>query len=473
MPKRRSRKQKQHQRQSQKQVVNVYYSKPRRRSRKKTKREVPKPLLPIRPRDMLTNLQTSVSGPVLPPTSAIQPPVIQIQPRTLLPDDGANRQFAINLQSQLQSAIKELTDKQLLSGKQIDGLERIIRDTDLTGQEQREEIINALGRVARENLALHEQMMAEQEDAKITSAYSFQHLSDQNLESMRRGEVHNQAIEQVRQAVMDRTDQIIELINNSRENLANQLTANLKRFADQVQSQVTSIGTALGDMSQESREQTIGALNQSIARFADKTTNDTETMIGALSNQIRSLEQQMEISMPGGTPLQDSIEEIQTQLDIAKREILNDTRVRLQSFQINLADMIQRVTNQSRIMSPARPLKSKSRLPPDEFSTPSPPPLDEPVRSPVIMATPSPTVEGIDEETLRYLEGLKTAHEKLLAKNDYHVFDPLNNTWRSKYSKNKHTIVDKNGVLLAQFINNITDKRKFNQAVALFRSRYS
>ena len=471
MPKRRSRKQKQHQRQSQKQVVNVYYSKPRRRSRKKTKREVPKPLLPIRPRDMLTNLQTSLqSRPVLPPTSAIQPPVITIASKPQLPDDGANRQFAINLQSQLQSAIKELTDKQLLSGKQIDGLERIMRDTDLTGQEQREEIINALGRVARENLALHEQMMAEQEDAKITSAYSFQHLSDQNLESMRRGEVHNQAIEQVRQAVMDRTDQIIELINNSRENLANQLTANLKRFADQVQSQVTSIGTALGDMSQESREQTIGALNQSIARFADKTTNDTETMIGALSNQIRSLEQQMEISMPGGTPLQDSIEEIQTQLDIAKREILNDTRVRLQSFQINIADMIQRVTNQSRIMSPARPLKSKSKLTPESgFSTPSPPPRLEPPQIGTIAWVSPP---GMDDQIRTFALGLEESNRRLKSGDKNPVYDPLNNSWGSKKLEKFNVIENSQGETLAKYLDNLSDKRKFNQAVAFFRTMY-
>ena len=382
---------KQRQKQHQRQTVNIYNYPKQRRRKRNVKREIPKPLIQSRSRDILAQLPSSsellqklsTTGLMQSSSAAIPVPTITIAPKQPLTDDGANRAFAINLQTQLQSAVKSIVDKHLLTEQQLEQLhdaiarntvegrqhtgvlahqiaanrrqsnliQNILENVHLAGVEQRDQILDILERSMRENRLFTEQQLKSQQDSREISAMSFQHLSDQNLESLRIQELHRQMLEQVVEDVDRQTNLIVALINNTRDRITQQLTADLKHFHDQLQGQITNLHTAFRDLPQEAREQNIEAINTQIARFANKTTSNTEIMIGALSAQIRSLEQQMEISLPSGTDLQGSVDEINTNLDQAKHEIMSDVHVRLQAFHIALTDMIQRVFNQSKNIS--------------------------------------------------------------------------------------------------------------------------
>ena len=514
------RKQKQRQKQSQRQVTNIYNYPKQRRRKRNVKREIPKPLIQSRSRDILAQLPSSsellqklsTTG-LMQSSSAIPVPTITIAPKQPLTDDGANRAFAINLQTQLQSAVKSIVDKHLLTEQQLEQLhdaiarntvegrqhtgvlanqiaanrrqsnliQNILENVHLAGVEQRDQILDILERSMRENRLFTEQQLKSQQDSREISAMSFQHLSDQNLESLRIQELHRQMLEQVVDDVDRQTNLIVALINNTRDRITQQLTVDLKRFADQLQGQITNLHTAFRDLPQEAREQNIEAINTQIARFANKTTSDTEIMIGALSAQIRSLEQQMEISLPSGTDLQGSVDEINTNLDQAKHEIMSDVHVRLQAFHIALTDMIQRVFNQSKIISPIRPLKSKSRLNPPtpepsvtmlSLSSPSPQPRLGQIQSPQL-GTISHMLPPMDEPRQTYYNGLEESNRRLASGDDNPVFDPLNNAWGSKKLKKFNYIENSDGEVIAKYLDNASDKHKFNQIIQLFQRMYS
>ena len=519
MTRKHPRRQKQRQKQHQRQTVNIYnYPKQRRRRKRNVKREIPKPLIQSRSRDILAQLPSSsellqklsTTG-LIQSSSAIPVPTIAMAPRQPLTDDGANRAFAINLQTQLQSAVKSIVDKHLLTEQQLEQLhdaiarntvegrqhtgvlanqiaanrrqsnliQNILENVHLAGVEQRDQILDILERSMRENRLFTEQQLKSQQDSREISAMSFQHLSDQNLESLRIQELHRQMLEQVVEDVDRQTNLIVALINNTRDRITQQLTVDLKRFADQLQGQITNLHTAFRDLPQEAREQNIEAINTQIARFANKTTSNTEIMIGALSAQIRSLEQQMEISLPSGTDLQGSVDEINTNLDQAKHEIMHeimhDIHVRLQAFHITLADMMKQVFNQSKIISPIRPLKSKSRsvppTPDPSVSSPSPQPRLGQIQSPQL-GTISHMLPPMDEPRQTYYNGLEESNRRLASGDDNPVFDPLNNAWGSKKLKKFNYIENSDGEVIAKYLDNISDKRSFNQAIQLFRIMY-
>lgn len=478
MPVRRRIKRKMKQKQSQKQVVNVYVDRPRRR--RKGKREIPPPLLPSRHRDMIAQLPLARQS-VLPPQPAITL-ATSIQPKPLVPVDSSNLAFSANLQSELRSAIKQVVDKNLLTEQQLNQIRHAIatgnvssrenavalaqeigqnrRQIDLVGRildqtnnasvAQRQQILNTIERSMRENQLMDERQRGEIQDSKEISAMSFQQLENQNLDIIRSQSVTNGMLEEVVRDVARQKNQIIALIDNTKNDILNRLTADMHQLQTQIERQL-----------QTTLPEQAGLIEQQLNQFNDQTQERTAHLANALTQQIRSLEIQLQTSMPDGTDLQSSIEEVNTQLDIAKREIMNDVNVRLRAFQINMADMINRMLQPpARIISPSRPVKPRSRLgplSPDESSPPLP-------------QTGLPDVTNITDEPARtYYQGLHIAVQRLSDNIENPIYDPGNNTFKNVgTSKNHREMKDSNGDLMGYYINNATDKKTFSRVLNKF-----
>lgn len=427
------------QRQSQKQVVNVYYNRPRR----KTKHELPPPLLPSRHSDMLAQLPKPATT-LLPPAPAITL-ATSIQTKPLVPVDDAGRAERANLQSELRSAIKQVVDRNLLTEQQLNQIRHAIaaqtvtgrehtnalaheigqnrRQIDLVGRildqtnhasfEQRQQILDLIERSMRENRGYAEQQLKAQEDSREIAAMSFQNISDQNLDIIRSQAVTNQMIEQVVEDVNRQKTQILSLINNTKDEIQNHLTAEMHQLRAQIENRLLT-------MLPNQMDQIEHLLNT----FNEQTRERTEQMVNALTQQIRSLETQLQLSMPDGSDLQGSIAEIDNNLALAKREIMQSVNVRLETFQVQMADLLHRSLNTSRA-TPSRPLRTRLSPPsPDEsvtmLSTPMPPPTPPDLETLKISGPLSPLQLAIN-----YEKGLMTSYQRINTKTygDGTVFD--------------------------------------------------
>ena len=369
--------------QKQKQVVNVYYNKPRRQ---RTRREIPRPLIPMslplrQPLIPQQSLQTLQPLQPLQPLQTIQPTVVLPRPATtmtplttsvLLSPPDSNKAVATNLQSELRTAIKDITDKHLLSEKQFEQLRHAVatqgvdvkrglvesrehtnvlaheiannrRQADLIGRlldetqklstDERAHIMEMINRSTIEQQEQTRHLIARQDEQQEIT----EQIADMGLETSRNVVTMQKSIDLMRKDLHQQTRNIIQMIDQNRTAMMQQLEVDANNLRTQLTEQINRVSESTPEL----LEQQLNLIGQQLDAFNQQVKQRSEQQIQLLTQQISAIESQLQTTIsPEIGNIQSSLDEIHVKLETFKRQIASDIDTRLNGIRAEAEHMI-------------------------------------------------------------------------------------------------------------------------------------